>query len=63
MLTMVVFVTFFILLTTICYNNITYHLLNKLSVCSTVIYIISFYPPNTPCFINKNADTLRGKKT
>ena len=36
MLTMVVFVSFFILLTTICYNNITYHLLNKLSVCSTV---------------------------
>lgn len=26
-------------------------------------YIISFYPPSTPCFINKNAETLRGKKT
>ena len=26
-------------------------------------YIISFYPPNNPCFINKNTETLRGKET
>lgn len=48
------------------YNYLLYYYLPSTEQrvsAEQLTYIISFYPPNNPCFINKNTKTLRGKET